>query len=48
MRPDVVLIWLEWYQFIAVPARAFAGEAARVAFVTAVRDWIKTARWEQA
>jgi mRNA-degrading endonuclease YafQ of YafQ-DinJ toxin-antitoxin module len=43
VRPDVVLIWLEWYQFIAVPTRAFADEAACVAFVTAVRDWIKTA-----
>jgi hypothetical protein len=44
VRPDVVLIWLEWYQFIAVPMRAFAAADARVAFITAVREWIKSAR----
>jgi hypothetical protein len=43
VRPGVVLIWLEWYQFIAVPMRVFVDETARIAFIVAVRDWIRAA-----
>ncbi len=48
VRPGVVLIWLEWYQHIAVPMRVFADDDARVAFITAVREWIKAAREHKA
>jgi hypothetical protein len=48
VRPGVVLIWLEWYQYIAVPMRVFAADDARVAFITAVREWIKAAREQTA
>jgi hypothetical protein len=43
VRPGVLLIWLEWYQFIAVPMRVFVDETARIAFIVAVREWIKAA-----
>jgi hypothetical protein len=43
VRPDVVLIWLEWYQFIAVPMRVFVDETAGIAFIVAIREWIRAA-----
>jgi hypothetical protein len=33
---------------IAVPMRVFADDDARVAFITAVREWIKAAREQKA
>jgi YcxB-like protein len=35
--PDGVLIWLLQMQYLAIPARVFADDAARLAFVAAVR-----------
>jgi hypothetical protein len=42
--PGVVIIWSHGFQFMPIPVRAFADDAARRAFITAVRAYIDGAR----
>jgi hypothetical protein len=45
--PGVVIIWLHWLQFMSIPARAFADDAARRAFIASVQAFIDGERTQQ-
>lgn len=45
--PGVVIIWLHWLQFVPIPARVFADDAARRAFIASVHAYIDGERGQQ-
>jgi hypothetical protein len=45
--PGVVIIWLHWLQFMPIPARVFADDAARRTFIASVQAFIEGERGRQ-